>query len=64
MGAFPVAGLQFASNLHRLASVKAAADASGRKICFIGTSLHTYLEAAWRDKRYNGGERGPYMLRE
>lgn len=44
--------LQFASNLHRLASVKAAADASGRKICFIGTSLHTYLEAAWRDKRY------------
>jgi mRNA degradation ribonuclease J1/J2 len=46
--------LQFASNLHRLASVKAAADASGRKICFIGTSLHTYLEAAWRDKRCVG----------
>lgn len=27
---------QFASNLHRLAAVKKAADASGRKICFIG----------------------------
>ena len=27
---------QFASNLHRLASVKKAADASGRRICFMG----------------------------
>ena len=27
-------------------SVKAAAEASGRKICFVGTSLNTYLEAA------------------
>lgn len=27
---------QFASNLHRLASVKKAADASGRRICFQG----------------------------
>lgn len=43
---------QFASNLHRLASVKKAADAAGRKICFIGMSLHTYLEAAHRDGRY------------
>uniref|UniRef100_A0A383VM73 Uncharacterized protein n=1 Tax=Tetradesmus obliquus TaxID=3088 RepID=A0A383VM73_TETOB len=42
---------QFASNLHRLASVKAAADAAGRGICFIGTSLNTYLEAAYRDGR-------------
>eukprot|EP00878_Enallax_costatus_P013793 GHUV01014426.1.p1 GENE.GHUV01014426.1~~GHUV01014426.1.p1 ORF type:complete len:673 (+),score=175.36 GHUV01014426.1:298-2019(+) len=42
---------QFASNLHRLASVKAAADAAGRQICFIGTSLNTYLEAAYRDGR-------------
>ena len=37
--------------LRRLAGVKAAADAAGRKICFIGMSLHTYLEAAWRDGR-------------
>ena len=26
--------------------MKAAADASGRKVCFMGTSLHSYLEAA------------------
>eukprot|EP00882_Tetradesmus_deserticola_P006073 GHRQ01006393.1.p1 GENE.GHRQ01006393.1~~GHRQ01006393.1.p1 ORF type:complete len:401 (+),score=131.59 GHRQ01006393.1:181-1383(+) len=45
---------QFASNLHRLASVKAAAGAAGRSICFIGTSLNTYLEAAYRDGRYGG----------
>lgn len=42
---------QFASNLHRLASVKKAADAAGRKIAFIGMSLTTYLEAAWREGR-------------
>jgi beta-CASP RNase J family ribonuclease len=42
---------QFASNLHRLASVKKAADAAGRKMCFIGLSLHTYLEAAQREGR-------------
>lgn len=24
---------------------------AGRKLCFIGTSLNTYLEAAWRDGR-------------
>jgi mRNA degradation ribonuclease J1/J2 len=40
---------QFASNLHRLASVKKAADASGRKICFVGMSLNTYLQAAQRE---------------
>ena len=39
-----VAPLQFASNLHRMAAVKKAADASGRKICFIGMSLNHYLE--------------------
>jgi beta-CASP RNase J family ribonuclease len=42
---------QFASNLHRLTSVKKAADAAGRKICFIGMSLNTYLEAAHREGR-------------
>ena len=42
---------QFASNLHRLASVKKAADAAGRKTCFIGMSLNTYLEAAHREGR-------------
>ncbi|KAH7622044.1 hypothetical protein Ndes2526B_g02868 [Nannochloris sp. 'desiccata'] len=42
---------QFASNLHRLASVKKAADVAGRKICFVGMSLNTYLEAAWREGR-------------
>lgn len=42
---------QFASNLHRLSSVKKAADASGRKICFIGMSLTTYLQAAHREGR-------------
>ena len=26
--------------------MKAAADATGRRICFVGMSLHTYLEAA------------------
>jgi mRNA degradation ribonuclease J1/J2 len=31
--------------------VKAAADAAGRKICFIGMSLNTYLEAAQREGR-------------
>ncbi|KAL4450117.1 hypothetical protein ABPG77_010786 [Micractinium sp. CCAP 211/92] len=42
---------QFASNLHRMAAVKKAADASGRKICFIGMSLGFYLEAAAREGR-------------
>ena len=35
----------------RLAGVKAAADAAGRKIAFVGMSLTTYLEAAHRDGR-------------
>ena len=37
---------QFASNIHRLYGVKEAADASGRKIAFVGMSLTTYLQAA------------------
>ncbi|XP_047330327.1 ribonuclease J [Impatiens glandulifera] len=40
---------QFASNIHRLGSVKAAADLAGRKMAFVGMSLRTYLEAAWKD---------------
>ncbi|XP_073291409.1 ribonuclease J-like [Primulina huaijiensis] len=40
---------QFASNIHRLGSVKAAADLTGRKLVFVGMSLRTYLDAAWRD---------------
>jgi hypothetical protein len=39
---------QFASNLHRIHSMKKAADSCGRRICFMGASLTTYLEAAWR----------------
>lgn len=31
--------------------MKKAADAAGRKLCFMGMSLTTYLEAAWRDGR-------------
>ena len=41
----------FASNIHRLEALKAAADASGRKLVLMGMSLNTYLEAAFRDKR-------------
>ncbi|KAI4342504.1 hypothetical protein MLD38_027127 [Melastoma candidum] len=40
---------QFASNIHRLGSVKAAADLTGRKMVLVGMSLRTYLEAAWKD---------------
>ncbi|KAL6280919.1 hypothetical protein ACE6H2_017800 [Prunus campanulata] len=40
---------QFASNIHRLGSVKAAADFTGRKLVFVGMSLRTYLDAAWKD---------------
>ncbi|XRA98866.1 ribonuclease J [Pycnococcus provasolii] len=43
-----VIATQFASNVHRLSSMKQAADASGRQICFIGTSLYVYSEAAAR----------------
>ena len=34
--------------LCRMAGVKAAADAAGREIAFMGTSLHSYLECAER----------------
>ncbi|CAI5464643.1 unnamed protein product [Closterium sp. Yama58-4] len=40
---------QFASNVHRLGAVKAAADAAGRRLVFLGMSLRTYLDAAFRD---------------
>lgn len=40
---------QFASNIHRLGSVKAAADLTNRKLVFVGMSLRTYLDAAWKD---------------
>ncbi|CAI0548161.1 unnamed protein product [Linum tenue] len=40
---------QFASNIFRLGSVKAAADLTGRKLVFVGMSLRTYLDAAWKD---------------
>lgn len=40
---------QFSSNIHRLGSVKAAADSAGRKLVFVGMSLRTYLDAAWKD---------------
>eukprot|EP00850_Spirogloea_muscicola_P012211 SM000078S22070 [mRNA] locus=s78:195221:200717:- [translate_table: standard] len=40
---------QFASNVHRLGSIRAAAEVSGRKLVFIGMSLLTYLEAAHKD---------------
>ncbi|XAR50318.1 Beta-lactamase [Bertholletia excelsa] len=40
---------QFASNIHRLGSVKAAADFTGRKLVFVGMALRTYLDAAWKD---------------
>lgn len=40
---------QFASNVHRLGSVKAAAELTGRKLVFVGMSLRTYLDAAWKD---------------
>lgn len=40
---------QFASNIHRIGSIKAAADLTGRRLAFVGMSLRTYLEAAFRD---------------
>ncbi|XP_006647353.1 ribonuclease J isoform X2 [Oryza brachyantha] len=40
---------QFASNIHRIGSIKAAADLTGRKMVFVGMSLRTYLDAAFRD---------------
>ncbi|CAN6449094.1 unnamed protein product [Victoria cruziana] len=44
-----VVATQFASNIHRLGSLKAAADLTGRKLVFVGMSLRTYLDAAFRD---------------
>ncbi|KAF3329457.1 Ribonuclease J [Carex littledalei] len=44
-----VVATQFASNLHRIGSLKAAADLTGRKMVFVGMSLRTYLDAAFRD---------------
>eukprot|EP00252_Welwitschia_mirabilis_P011267 TRINITY_DN2535_c0_g1_i1.p1 TRINITY_DN2535_c0_g1~~TRINITY_DN2535_c0_g1_i1.p1 ORF type:complete len:875 (+),score=199.16 TRINITY_DN2535_c0_g1_i1:172-2796(+) len=40
---------QFASNIHRLGSVKAAAEFTGRKMVLFGMALKTYLDAAWKD---------------
>jgi len=42
---------QFASNVFRLYSIKKAADISKRKICFLGTSLNSYLDASLLDGR-------------
>ncbi|KAJ3678136.1 hypothetical protein LUZ60_001939 [Juncus effusus] len=44
-----VIATQFASNIHRIGSLKAAADLTGRKMVFVGMSLRTYLDAAFRD---------------
>ena len=38
----------FASNLHRIRSLAAVAESTGRKLVFSGTSLWRYLEAAER----------------
>lgn len=46
-----IVATQFASNIHRLTAMKKAADLAGRKMCFVGTSLNVYLDAAWRDGR-------------
>jgi len=47
----------FASNLHRVGSLKSAADATGRKVCFIGLSLNSYLSAA---VKYPSSNRADY----
>eukprot|EP00252_Welwitschia_mirabilis_P010958 TRINITY_DN2467_c0_g2_i1.p1 TRINITY_DN2467_c0_g2~~TRINITY_DN2467_c0_g2_i1.p1 ORF type:complete len:972 (+),score=187.63 TRINITY_DN2467_c0_g2_i1:36-2918(+) len=39
---------QFASNIHRLSSVQHASELAGRKLVFIGLSLNTYLDSAWK----------------
>jgi ribonuclease J len=36
----------FASNVHRMRAIAAAARATGRKICLLGRSLHTHSEVA------------------
>ena len=38
--------VQFASNLHRLRSLEAAAVATGRRLCLLGRSLSKYIEVA------------------
>lgn len=43
-----IVATQFASNVHRLGALKRAADAAGRKMCFMGMSLNSYLNAAHR----------------
>ena len=43
-----IVATQFASNVHRLGALKRAADAAGRKMCFMGMSINTYLAAAHR----------------
>merc|ERR1712060_806187 len=48
----------FASNVNRLGAIKKAADLADRKVCFIGISLRTYLEAAQNDGR------APFDLKE
>ena len=42
---------QFSSNLHRLAGLAAAAEATGRRLVLSGNSLHKYLAAAARAGR-------------
>ena len=42
---------QFASNLHRLATMKHAADATGRKLAYAGPSFFNYLTAAHKAGR-------------
>ena len=41
----------FASNIHRMEALKAAADAAGRRMVLLGMSLNVYLEAAFKDNR-------------
>jgi beta-CASP RNase J family ribonuclease len=41
----------FASNIHRLEALKAAADSADRKMVLMGMSLNVYLEAAFKDRR-------------
>ena len=41
----------FASNIHRMEALKAAADAAGRRMVLLGMSLNVYLEAAFKDGR-------------
>ena len=45
--------------MYRLASMKKAADIAGRKICFIGMSLTSYLEAADANGRAPFNPQGP-----